>query len=107
MAAHQLWHSNQDQLAKEKASSRQEASTNATLQQHKRVTSGTTYVLHAGERPFKCDQCDYATTRIDNLRRHKRIHTGDRHQIRKHILVSQDENTKELEIEPIKEEGEL
>ena len=56
MAAHLLWHSNQDELAKEKASKK------------------------------------------DNLRRH---------QIRKHILLSQDENTKELEIEPIKQEGEL
>ena len=89
MAAHLLWHSNQDELAKEK--DRQEGSTIATLRQDKRVHSGTTFVLHTSER-------SYSASKKDNLRRH---------QIRKHILLSQDENTKELEIEPIKQEGEL
>ena len=135
MAAHQLWHLNQDELAKEK--NRQEApgkfsnwrlqdgahsqsgyhcwpgsqsessvkasvwkpiSANTTLQQHKRVHSGTTYVLHTGERQYKSNQCEYSASKKDNLQRH---------QIRKNILLSQDENTKELEIKPIKQEGGL
>ena len=31
-------------------------------------------------RPYRCDECELAFTRKDNLRRHKRVkHTGDNH----------------------------
>ena len=32
---------------------------------------------HSGEKPFKCDQCDYAASRTDNLKVHKRNHQSD------------------------------
>ncbi|KFM63772.1 RE1-silencing transcription factor, partial [Stegodyphus mimosarum] len=27
---------------------------------------------------YPCFECNYSTTRVDNLRRHKLVHTGDR-----------------------------
>ena len=30
-------------------------------------------MIHTGEKPFKCDMCDYASNRKTNLQRHKRF----------------------------------
>ncbi len=32
--------------------------------------------IHFNERPFKCDECDYASTRRDKLKEHKTRHHG-------------------------------
>ena len=32
---------------------------------------------HSGERPRKCDQCDYATSHLDSLKTHRKKHTGE------------------------------
>nr|KAG5697038.1 hypothetical protein BaRGS_005491 [Batillaria attramentaria] len=34
--------------------------------------------VHAGIKPFKCDQCDLAFIRAAELKRHKLIHTGNK-----------------------------
>ena len=33
---------------------------------------------HTHEKPFKCTLCDYACVEISKLRRHFRIHSGER-----------------------------
>ncbi|CAO2594629.1 Zinc finger protein 407, partial [Lemmus lemmus] len=31
-----------------------------------------------GEKPFKCDECNFASTTQSHLTRHKRVHTGEK-----------------------------
>ena len=33
---------------------------------------------HTGEKPFKCNKCDFACTQAENLVTHKRTHTGEK-----------------------------
>ncbi|XP_065065660.1 uncharacterized protein LOC135691653 isoform X1 [Rhopilema esculentum] len=40
--------------------------------------------LHTGERPFKCDKCDWAFVQRTHLRRHKMVKHGDGKQLGKH-----------------------
>ncbi|KAH0617860.1 hypothetical protein JD844_016514 [Phrynosoma platyrhinos] len=32
----------------------------------------------SGEKPFKCDECNFASTTQSHLTRHKRVHTGEK-----------------------------
>jgi len=34
------------------------------------------YIVHTGERPYKCKQCDRAFSHKSNLTSHFRTHTG-------------------------------
>ena len=34
--------------------------------------------LHSGEKPHSCDRCDYSSKAAGTLRRHKRLHTGEK-----------------------------
>lgn len=34
--------------------------------------------LVTGEKPFKCDECNFASTTQSHLTRHKRVHTGEK-----------------------------
>ncbi|UYV65789.1 hypothetical protein LAZ67_3005464 [Cordylochernes scorpioides] len=35
-------------------------------------------VIHTGEKPFKCEHCDYRTSRKNELNTHLKIHTGEK-----------------------------
>ncbi|KAH3829662.1 hypothetical protein DPMN_102890 [Dreissena polymorpha] len=35
-------------------------------------------MIHSGERPFKCEECGYACSQSSTLKTHMRIHTGER-----------------------------
>ena len=35
-------------------------------------------MIHTGEKPFGCTQCDYKCTQLSNLKNHERIHTSDK-----------------------------
>ena len=34
------------------------------------------FIESAGEKPYKCDKCDYSTVERSHLRVHDRVHTG-------------------------------
>ena len=36
--------------------------------------------MHTGEKPFQCKVCDRWYSELSNLKQHTRIHTGERHQ---------------------------
>ena len=38
----------------------------------------THFKIHSGEKPNKCNQCDYASSDASNLRRHTKTHTGEK-----------------------------
>ena len=42
-----------------------------TLSIHKRI--------HTGDKPYKCDACEYASNQKGNLIKHIQIHTGELH----------------------------
>ena len=35
-------------------------------------------LVHSGEKPFRCTECKYACTRVNNLREHMFIHSGEK-----------------------------
>ena len=107
IAAHQLWHLNQD----EKAEKDEKLKTpkvkkpkipyqceycDKSFHLKRELTIHT--LIHTGEKLYRCDQCDYAAARAENLRRHK---------ISKHNYSSPKTFIISSEIEPIKQEGEL
>ena len=124
IAAHQLWHLNQDEKAEKDEKLKKAKVKKAKIRYQceycdksfdlkKFLTRHT--LIHTGEKSYKCDQCDYAAGRIDHLQRHKK---------RKHKTLSQNEISSShqadqqsvdssttfiisSEIQPIKQEGEL
>ena len=45
---------------------------------HKRIHSGKTHFKCDGEKPYKCDICDYSATQSGDLKKHKRIPSGEK-----------------------------
>ena len=35
-------------------------------------------IIHSGEKPHKCNQCDYTSSRASDLRRHLKAHSGEK-----------------------------
>ena len=43
-----------------------------------KINLGKHLKIHSGEKPNKCNQCDYASSRVYNLRIHLKTHSGEK-----------------------------
>ena len=48
---------------------------------------------HSGEKPNKCNQCDFASSRAGNLRRHLKMHSGEAGDLRRHLKTHDGEKS--------------
>ena len=80
IAAHQLWHLNQDEKAEKEAKLKKAKPKKPKIPYQceycdksfhlkRELTIHT--LIHTGEKLYRCEQCDYAAARAENLRRHK------------------------------------